>query len=46
MQRSDGLVRFQEKRFDSQGQGSGESCWTIDPVKQEIAPGTQERFGF
>jgi uncharacterized protein with NRDE domain len=46
MQRSDGLVRFQEKRFNSQGQGSGESCWTIDSVKQEIAPGTQERFGF
>lgn len=46
MQRSDGLVRFQEKRFDSQGLGSGESHWTIDPKKKEIASGTHDRFGF
>jgi uncharacterized protein with NRDE domain len=46
MRRADGLVRFQEKRFNAQGVENGESCWTIDPTKQEIAPDTHERFDF
>jgi uncharacterized protein with NRDE domain len=46
MQRADGMVRFQEKRFDSQGLVSGESLWTIDTLKNEIVSGTQKRFSF
>lgn len=46
MQRSDGLVRFQEKRFDAQAHVSGESIWTIDTKKNNIAHGTLDRFNF
>ena len=46
MQRSDGLVRFQEKRFDAQAHISGESFWTIDTKKMNITPGTIDRFNF
>jgi uncharacterized protein with NRDE domain len=46
MQRSDGLVRFHEKRFDSQALVSGESFWTIDTQKNNITAGTLDRFNF
>lgn len=46
MQRSDGQVRFQEKRFDAQAQFSGESFWTIDTKKNIITPGTRDCFNF
>jgi len=46
MQRADGLVRFQEKRFDAQAHVSGESFWTIDTKKNLISPGSLDRFNF
>jgi uncharacterized protein with NRDE domain len=46
MQRSDGVVRFQEKRFDAQAHVSGESVWTIDTKKNNITLGTLDRFNF
>jgi uncharacterized protein with NRDE domain len=46
MQRSDGLVRFHEKRFDAQALLSGESFWTIDTQKNNITAGTLDRFNF
>jgi len=46
MQRSDGLVRFHEKRFDAQALVSGESFWTIDTQKNNITAGTIDHFNF
>jgi uncharacterized protein with NRDE domain len=46
MQRADGLVRFQEKRFDARAHVSGESFWTIDTKKNLISPGSLDRFNF
>lgn len=36
MLRSDGMYTFHEKRFDSQGQQTGESRWTIDTEREDI----------
>jgi len=39
MKRSDGMMLFHEKRYDSEGLPSGESLWTVDTVKQSIVSG-------
>lgn len=42
MKRSDGMMFFHEKCFDSRGLQSCESRWTINTVKQSIVPGTAD----
>lgn len=39
MQRFDGMIKFQEKRFDSHGQLTGESRWTVDTKRENIFEG-------
>ncbi len=46
LRRVDGMVRFQEKRFDAQGLIVGESFWTVDTHKKKFLSGTVETFDF
>ena len=39
MLRSDGMIKFHEKRFDAQGQQTGESLWTVDTKRERILAG-------
>lgn len=42
MQRTDGMVLFHEKSYDSNGSESGESIWTIDTIKQQFLLGSSQ----
>jgi uncharacterized protein with NRDE domain len=46
LKRSDGMVRFHEKRFDALGLIVGESLWTIDTIQKRFVSGTKETFDF
>jgi uncharacterized protein with NRDE domain len=46
LKRSDGMVRFHEKRFNAQAIIVGESLWTVDTINQRFLPGTDETFDF
>ncbi len=46
LRRVDGMVRFQEKRFDAQGLMVGESLWTVNTHKKKFLSGTVETFDF
>lgn len=46
LKRSDGMVRFHEKRFDAQGVIVGESLWTVDTINQRFILGTEASFDF
>lgn len=46
LKRSDGMFRFQEKRFNAQGMFVGESLWTVNTNNQRFLPGTEETFDF
>lgn len=46
LKRSNGMVRFHEKRFDAQGLIVGESLWTVDTLKKRFLSGTEETFDF
>lgn len=46
LKRSDGMVRFHEKRFNAQGLLSGESLWTVHTQNKLFLSGAEESFGF
>jgi uncharacterized protein with NRDE domain len=46
LRRSDGMIRFHEKRFDAHGLNMGESLWTVDTINQRFLSGTVETFNF
>lgn len=46
LKRSDGMVRFHEKRFDAQGIFVDESVWTVDTINQRFSPGAEGSFDF
>lgn len=46
LKRSDGMIRFHEKRFNSDGVIIGESLWTVDTINKRFLSGTEETFNF
>jgi uncharacterized protein with NRDE domain len=46
MKRSDGMIRFHEKRFNAQGLHSGESLWTVHTQNKQFFQGSEAFFGF
>jgi len=46
MKRSDGMIRFHEKRFNAQGLFCGESLWTVHTENKQFFQGSEAFFGF